>query len=237
METRKTIRKLNHKEINIILVKAKNTNLKIYKQLINVVNENFKAKFIFVDYQNIATVKNLEVDFLIAHWSLELEDIFNWDFYWQMHGQNKDYYFLWIKDHQSENDFKLLKNSGDDIIYYDTSAAFFKWKVTSIFRRKWDEFSKQNTVIYRGLVIDYVKELVYLNGKLIKLSEKEYFVLSFLVKNTQKVYINKKDLYKKIWQTPYTDFSRSLDQILHRLKNKIGDEYFDKSKRGKIKIK
>ena len=96
-------------------------------------------------------------------------------------------------------------------------------------RRKWDSFSNGSIIIYEDLIVDFVENRVIVNGKNISLTSKELKLLRFFLLN-KKTFKTRKEIFKHVWGYDDNDSTRSVDQMIFKLKNKVGKKYFTTSR-------
>jgi two-component system, OmpR family, alkaline phosphatase synthesis response regulator PhoP len=82
---------------------------------------------------------------------------------------------------------------------------------------------KTNQISAKGLLIDPEKFEVYVNGKLVDLTFKEYELLKFLASNPGRVF-TRDMLLNRVWGEDYFGGDRSVDVQIRRLRSKIEDE-------------
>ena len=81
---------------------------------------------------------------------------------------------------------------------------------------------KTNQISARGLLIDPEKYEVYVNGRLVDLTFKEYELLKFLASNPGRVF-TRDMLLNRVWGEDYFGGDRSVDVQIRRLRSKIED--------------
>lgn len=74
----------------------------------------------------------------------------------------------------------------------------------------------------KGLIIDDVAYLAYIDGKPLELTLKEFELLSYLYKNSGRV-LTRDQLLDAIWGYDYLGDSRTVDSHIARLRTKLGD--------------
>jgi len=82
---------------------------------------------------------------------------------------------------------------------------------------------KTNQISAKGLLIDPEKFEVYVNGKLVDLTFKEYELLKFLASNPGRVF-TRDMLLNRVWGEDYFGGDRSVDVQIRRLRSKIEDQ-------------
>lgn len=114
-----------------------------------------------------------------------------------------------------------LEYGADDYMTKPFNILEVKARIKSIFRRT-DAGSKQNSGIIEvdGLKVNLLNRNVYLNGKQLSLTSKEFDLLHLFITNIGKVY-SRDDLLKIIWKSDYSGDLRTVDVHIRRLREKI----------------
>lgn len=73
---------------------------------------------------------------------------------------------------------------------------------------------------YKTLQINEDEKLCYIDGEAIHLSKSEYLLLTFLLKNRNKIF-SREELIESAWTEPVT--VRAVDTAISRLRGKLGD--------------
>lgn len=116
-----------------------------------------------------------------------------------------------------------LEYGADDYITKPFNILEVKARIKAIIRRngKKDEEAEQVRKITAGdLTLDCDSRQVYIAGKEINLTAKEFDVLELLVFNPNKVY-SREVLLKTIWGSDYPGDVRTVDVHIRRLREKI----------------
>lgn len=116
-----------------------------------------------------------------------------------------------------------LEYGADDYITKPFNILEVKARIKAIMRRtaKKEEKKEKNSVIERGdLYLDCDGRRVYIAGKEINLTAKEFDVLELLVLNPNKVY-GRENLLKIVWGADYPGDVRTVDVHIRRLREKI----------------
>ncbi|WP_022935048.1 winged helix-turn-helix domain-containing protein [Mesomycoplasma moatsii] len=240
---------INKKQINIIVVLNKNSNLELFQNIFDYISIYLKLNVMYIknfDTKKIQEVNdklNEKIDFYFVDIIKEYEYIFSWNFYSKMHSFNNLFKLIVFKNQIDDDDIKYYKNGVDDIVYmsdkyYSDKEKYIKWKIFSLLRRKWDNYHKDTTLIRNGVIIDLIKRQVVVNNKNIKITNKEFEVLNILIIefNKKNNFSSKNKLYKKIYGVENKENSRVIDQLIFRLKNKISNGFFEIDKRKGIRI-
>ena len=116
-----------------------------------------------------------------------------------------------------------LEYGADDYITQPFNILEVKARIKAIMRRtaKKEEKKEKSSVIERGdLCLDCDGRRVYIAGKEINLTAKEFDVLELLVLNPNKVY-GRESLLKIVWGADYPGDVRTVDVHIRRLREKI----------------
>ena len=132
-----------------------------------------------------------------------------------------------------------LDYGADDYITKPFNVLEVKARMKAIFRRLKSEKPQSNEagdmIVFGDLKLDTANRRVYIEGKEINLTAKEFDVLELLVNNPQKVY-SRSDLLDIIWGKEYPGDGRTVDVHVRRLHEKIekspGDPRYVRTKWG-----
>ncbi|MBQ7065850.1 MAG: response regulator transcription factor [Lachnospiraceae bacterium] len=116
-----------------------------------------------------------------------------------------------------------LEYGADDYITKPFNILEVKARIKAIMRRttKREEKKEKTSVIERGdLLLDCDGRRVYIAGKEINLTAKEFDVLELLVLNPNKVY-SRENLLKIVWGADYPGDVRTVDVHIRRLREKV----------------
>ncbi len=241
---------ISKEKINIVFILNENSNIESFEQYFDYISLYLNINIVFMNHEEIMKrlkESNLKfefiVDFIFVDFIKDYENIFAWNLYSQMHDQNNDFKLILIKNKIENDDIKYFKNGADDIIYtnneyYDDSHNYLKWKIFSLLRRKWDTSHKNTILNKNGIIIDLIKRVVVVNNKTIKITAREFEILAILVQKyyKDKKYISKNKLFKHIYGINNKINSRAIDQLIFKLKRKLGDNFFEINKYQGIKI-
>ena len=225
----------------------KNKNLRIYT-LFNKPHKNLFKSLTpklekYFNYKNVELKKNeLEeivkskkiIDILFISKSLESE--FKLEYYQSLQKLNSSFSYIVVADEHEDDDIQTFKDLADDIIHIDLfNVNYITWKFISILRRYWNQYSKKSTIIYKDVIADFVDQKIFVNKEEVELTLKEILVLKLFMNNIGK-YMTKEEVFKKVWGTSAFNNSRSVDQIIFKLKKKISSEYFQTKRNSGIKF-
>ncbi len=116
-----------------------------------------------------------------------------------------------------------LEYGADDYITKPFNILEVKARIKAILRRNGknqDSKDDVKTIESRGLKIDCESRRVYVEGKEVNLTAKEYELVFLLVSNPNKVY-SREQLLKTIWGSTYPGDARTVDVHVRRLREKI----------------
>lgn len=116
-----------------------------------------------------------------------------------------------------------LEYGADDYITKPFNILEVKARIKAIFRRNTKSSSEKNdtkTIETKGLKIDCDSRRVYIEGKEVNLTAKEFDLVYLLVSNPNKVY-SREQLLKTIWGASYPGDARTVDVHVRRLREKI----------------
>lgn len=116
-----------------------------------------------------------------------------------------------------------LEYGADDYITKPFNILEVKARIKAIMRRtgkKKEESGKAQVVESGEMKLDCEGRRVYINGKEINLTAKEFDVLELLILNPNKVY-SRESLLKIVWGADYPGDVRTVDVHIRRLREKI----------------
>ena len=106
----------------------------------------------------------------------------------------------------------------DDYIKKPFSVKEVLARVKAVLNRTYEE---ANTLLFNGLVIDFIKKSVTADGVRAEVTKTEFDLLVFLLKNKGK-HFNRKELMDAVWPENVIVTERTVDVNLTRLRKKIG---------------
>lgn len=224
-------KKKSESPLNILTIIENEDMENIWKNSTQNWDEYFNIKADYVKSIDNNTSLNRKYDVIFIEYSLlsSLET--------KLHSKFSKFRFIVLKDVFEENDYKILKQLVDDIIYFQQGETFVKWKSIAELRRFWKTHSKGDLIIYGSLVMDFVKAKVWANGKEIKLTQKENELLQYFYEN-KGVWLERIKIFKDVWEYDSVtyDFTRTIDQMIFKLKKKIGVDHFETRRLGGVKF-
>ena len=115
-----------------------------------------------------------------------------------------------------------LEMGADDYMTKPFHMRELSARVKALLRRtSTPAYSDTSTIISNGPVkVEHESRKVTVNDKLVSLSQKEYELLAFFVKNTGKVF-TREALLEKVWEYEYAGDTRTVDVHVQRLRRKL----------------
>ena len=131
--------------------------------------------------------------------------------------------FLTAKD--TENDMLTgFSAGGDDYIAKPFSLHEVLARIKAILRRT--QTAPENPVLkVGGLTIDYTKKLVESNGKEVRLSPKEFGILSMLAKQPGRVF-SREEILAEVWHGDCYVLDRTVDVHIARVRRKLEENAY-----------
>lgn len=182
-----------------------------------------------------STIQNKKYDIVfIDHSLLSTLDS---KIYTKLSKLNSKFKLIVLKKSFEDGDHRILKQMVDDIIYFNLGEKFVKWKTIAELRRFWSTHSKGDLIIYGNLIMDFVKAKVWVNGEEMKLTQKENALLRYFYEH-KGVWLDRMKIFEDVWEykTVRYDFTRTIDQMVFKLKKKIGIDYFQTKRLGGLKF-
>ncbi|MDD4802071.1 MAG: response regulator transcription factor [Syntrophomonas sp.] len=110
----------------------------------------------------------------------------------------------------------------DDYIVKPFSPKELLARMKAIIRRSSPQGEISEQVTFEGLTIEYDARNVYVDDKQITLTPKEYELLSFFARNTNRVF-TRQQLLDLVWGYDFMGDSRTVDTHVKTLRESLGD--------------
>ena len=125
---------------------------------------------------------------------------------------------LFISARTSDDDMLMALNiGGDDYIQKPYSLSVLLAKVKAVLRRY--QSDGDTAFVHDNLEIDFENMTVIVNGQRLKLKAMEFKLLSYLVKNKNRV-VSKEDIFQNVWEDSITT-DNTLNVHVRHLREKI----------------
>ena len=109
----------------------------------------------------------------------------------------------------------------DEYVVKPFSPKVLTARVNALFRRL--EQNREEMVGAAGLMIDHAARRVFVNGRQIELSPKEYDLLIYLADNAGTA-LSRQQILDQVWTYDYCGDLRTVDTHITRLRTKLGGE-------------
>lgn len=113
-----------------------------------------------------------------------------------------------------------LKMGADDYICKPFQVAELLARIEAVIRRT---APSEDVFEYRGVVVNNSSRTVTKDGEEVSLTVKEFDLLSMLI-NNRNVALSRRQLYEYVWKEEYYGETRTLDNHIKRIRQKLGYE-------------
>lgn len=111
----------------------------------------------------------------------------------------------------------------DDYVVKPFSPRELMMRIAAVLRRSGNGNEDENDVVdYGDLAIDFRGRFVYVQGRRIDMSPKEYDLLFYLARNVN-VALSREKLITEVWGYDYYGDDRTLDTHIKLLRRSLGD--------------
>lgn len=124
---------------------------------------------------------------------------------------------------EEEDELEGLKFGADDYMKKPFSPKILMARIEALLRYT-EKF--QEKTIENGLVIDNDKHLVYLDGEELKLTPKEFELVSYMSKNSN-LTLSRDQILNSVWGYDYEGDPRTVDTHIKRLRKKLDGRFID----------
>jgi len=151
----------------------------------------------------------------------------------QLRKENNDVYIIMLTARDDEIDKIIgLESGADDYMTKPFSPREVLARVKAGLRRQKLNSTEEHLITLGSLVIDLNRHEVFVNGKLIPLTRKEYDLLLFLIKN-KGIALSRDVLLETLWGFEYDGDTRIVDVHIFKLREKLtGSNVVIVTKRG-----
>lgn len=141
----------------------------------------------------------------------------------QLRKENNDVYIIMLTARDDEIDKIIgLESGADDYMTKPFSPREVLARVKAGLRRQKLNSTEEHLITLGSLVIDLNRHEVFVNGKLIPLTRKEYDLLLFLIKN-KGIALSRDVLLETLWGFEYDGDTRIVDVHIFKLREKLTD--------------
>jgi len=109
----------------------------------------------------------------------------------------------------------------DDYVVKPFSPKELMFRISAVLKRKRAAQPARDMVSFAGLTVDFTGRMVYVDGKRVDLSPKEYDLLFFLVRN-RGIALSREKLLNEVWGYDFYGDDRTLDTHIKLLRKSLG---------------
>lgn len=110
----------------------------------------------------------------------------------------------------------------DDYVVKPFSPKELMMRISAILKRVNPAMAASDTVTFEGLTVDFTGRLVYIDGKRIDMSPKEYELLFYMVRN-RGIALSREKLITDVWGYDFYGDDRTLDTHIKLLRKSLGE--------------
>ena len=110
----------------------------------------------------------------------------------------------------------------DDYVVKPFSPKELMMRVSAILKRSGGGEAQRDVVTYGGLTVDFTGRLVYIDGKRVDMTPKEYDLFFYLVKN-KGIALTREKLINEVWGYDFYGDDRTLDTHIKLLRKSLGE--------------
>lgn len=121
---------------------------------------------------------------------------------------------------EEEDELHSFKSGADDYIQKPFSPKVLIARINNILKRNNGE---GDIVECAGITINKIEHQVYVDGKPIELSFKEFELLEFLVENKD-IALTREKILNSVWNFDYFGDARTIDTHIKKVRAKLGDK-------------
>ncbi|CAM9096380.1 winged helix-turn-helix domain-containing protein [Mycoplasma marinum] len=225
---------MTDKKIKIQIYQIRESHKRIRGEIFTELKKNYRIELHKITIEEIDEIINKKVHLLIFD-SIDPK-IIDSKIIDAIQANNKHLYTMFVGEKITEEiATNLFINNIDYICEGSFKNEYILSLLKSILKRKSKKYFIESVIKYKNIKIDSICHEIFIGSKLVETSKKEFKLIRFLVENNED-FLTKAEIFKSIWGYD-EDVSRTLDQYLHRIKKKIGNEVLivkDKSSRIKM---
>jgi heavy metal response regulator len=124
-----------------------------------------------------------------------------------------------------ENKIEGLDSGADDYLTKPFAFSELIARIRAILRR--DSLEKSNILKFHDLQLDLITHKVYRAGEEIELTNKEYSLLEYFMRNPNKI-LTRTMISESVWTYDFDTYTNVIDVYINFLRNKIDKKGFSK---------
>ena len=124
---------------------------------------------------------------------------------------------------REEDKIEALDRGADDYVTKPFGMGELMARIRAALRRRLQESGAEPVFRSGGLTVDLVQRVVTLDGKELRLSPREYDLLSLLVRHAGRV-VTHQQILREIWGPAHVKETQYLRVYIGQLRQKLGDE-------------
>lgn len=183
--------------------------------------ENYLVDVVYDGETALRSIKNLEYDLVIMDVMIPKIDGFELCKRLRDLGFNKPILMLTVKN-TVEDKVKGLDSGADDYLTKPFAFEELFARIRALLRK--NNIIQNNTLKIADLEIDLISHKVKRGNRLIELTNKEYLLLEYLVRNKDKV-VTRTMILENVWNIKFDTGSNIVDVFINYLRKKIDDGY------------
>lgn len=233
------------------VVACNEENISKLEELFNSVPGNEMCEWHFVDFNFINKIPALErLDFLFLQHDEFIEKIIDWKAIEKIVSEFDQIGIYWMLEQDKTDSWKLLDDGADDIIEVFHGPTWTTHKISSLIRRTDMKVFPPTIIKYDVFSIDLIDKHCFISGKKTVLTSKELQLLILLIRHSicrihhngefsgpDADFLSRNYIYKSIWHDiSGKDSTRVVDQLIFKLKNKIGSNKIEIIKNSGVRL-
>lgn len=163
-------------------------------------------------------------------------DKFFISYYHFLKKKSKAFKYVLVGTKPSKKDVVAFRQMADDIVYLDLDQHLVDWKILALLRRHWDFYSKRGVIIYKSILADFIDTVLLVDKEEVELTFKEWRLLRYLLNNIGR-WVSREEVFKAVWKINDVDNTRTVDQMIFKLRKKVGKDLFHSNSRKEIMLK
>ncbi len=122
---------------------------------------------------------------------------------------------------EKETKIETLRTGADDFITKPFDVDEVAARIDSLLRRyKQTHVPQKNVLTHKDIELDTEAKTVYVNGKEVALTRREYNILKLLMSSPKKIF-SKANLFESVWNEPYFGDDNTVNVHVSNLRTKL----------------